>query len=130
VPMRVRVPGLLEQPGFLIGSAEVDPDTGQVIASHAEVAETTHTAFSGTDRVTARLIVRRVRRLRPRAGQLELDTHLWRHHGIFTDRVEPLLQAEGEHRGHAIVEQVIADLKAGPLAHCPGRSTPTPVGSR
>jgi hypothetical protein len=33
-------------------NAEVDPDTGQVIASHAEVAETTHTAFSGTDRVT------------------------------------------------------------------------------
>lgn len=30
-----------------------------------------------------------------------------------------LLQAESSHRGHAIVEQVIADLKAGPLAHLP-----------
>ena len=27
--------------------------------------------------------------------------------------------AESQHRGHAIVEQVIADLKAGPLAHLP-----------
>jgi hypothetical protein len=30
-----------------------------------------------------------------------------------------MLQAETSHRGHAIVEQVIADLKAGPLAHLP-----------
>jgi hypothetical protein len=28
-------------------------------------------------------------------------------------------QSEGHHRGHAIVEQVIADLNAGPLAHLP-----------
>jgi hypothetical protein len=30
-----------------------------------------------------------------------------------------MLQAEAQHRGHAIVEQVIADLKNGPLAHLP-----------
>ena len=30
-----------------------------------------------------------------------------------------MLQAEADHRRHAIVEQVIADLKGGPLAHLP-----------
>jgi hypothetical protein len=30
-----------------------------------------------------------------------------------------MLQAETTHRGHAIVEQVIADLKSGALAHFP-----------
>ena len=30
-----------------------------------------------------------------------------------------MLQAEADHRRHAIVEQVIADLKKGPLAHLP-----------
>ncbi len=103
-------------------NAEIDRDTGEVIASHAEVAEASYTAFAGRHRLTGRLIVRRVRRLRPVTGQLELDTDLWRHHGIFTDRIEPLLVTEAQHRDHAIVEQVIADLKAGPLAHCPSGS--------
>ncbi len=30
-----------------------------------------------------------------------------------------MLQAETTHRGHAVIEQVHADLKAGPLAHLP-----------
>jgi hypothetical protein len=30
-----------------------------------------------------------------------------------------MLQAERSHRGHAIVEHVMADLKNGPLAHLP-----------
>jgi len=30
-----------------------------------------------------------------------------------------LIQAEKTHRGHAIIEQVNADLKQGPLAHLP-----------
>ncbi len=30
-----------------------------------------------------------------------------------------MLQAERDHRRHAIIEQVIADLKNGPLAHLP-----------
>jgi hypothetical protein len=30
-----------------------------------------------------------------------------------------MLAAESTHRAHAIVEQVIADLKNGPLAHLP-----------
>jgi hypothetical protein len=33
-----------------------------------------------------------------------------------------MLAAEASHRDHAIVEQVIADLKSGPLAHVPSGS--------
>ena len=35
-----------------------------------------------------------------------------------------MLAAEAAHRAHAIVEQVIADLKNGPLAHLPSGSFP------
>lgn len=101
-------------------SSHVDPDTGQVVDSHADVAEVPYTAFAGTKHpITARLVVRRVRRLRPRTGQLELHTDLWRHHAILTDRIEALLPVEAEHRDHAIVEQVIADLKNSGMAHLP-----------
>ena len=97
--------------------------------SDAEVAETVLTAFTGRrrrDRVTARLIVRRVRRLNPQhvpTGQTEAFA-VYRYHAIFTDSAEPMLAAEATHRDHAIVEQVIAELKNGPLAHLPsGRFT-------
>jgi Transposase DDE domain group 1 len=92
--------------------------------SDAEVAETTLTAFTGRrrrDHITARLIVRRVRRLNPKtapAGQTEAFA-VYRYHAIFTDSTEPMLAAEATHRDHAIVEQVIAELKNGPLAHLP-----------
>jgi hypothetical protein len=46
----------------------------------------------------------------------------WRHHAVFTDSAEPMLAAEAAHRDHAIVEQVIADLKAGPLPRMPSGS--------
>jgi hypothetical protein len=46
----------------------------------------------------------------------------YRHHAVFTDSPLTMLQAEKSHRGHAIVEQVIADLKAGALAHLPSGS--------
>jgi len=92
--------------------------------SDAEVAETTLTAFTGRRRreqITARLIVRRVRRLNPAtvpAGQTEAFA-VYRYHAVFTDSAEPMLAAEATHRDHAIVEQVIAELKNGPLAHLP-----------
>jgi len=38
---------------------------------------------------------------------------------VFTDSPMTLVQAEAQHRGHAIIEQVHADLRAGPLAHLP-----------
>jgi hypothetical protein len=39
-----------------------------------------------------------------------------------------MLDAEADHRRHAIIEQVIAGLKDGPLAHLPADSPPTPPG--
>ncbi len=41
---------------------------------------------------------------------------------MFTDSPLVMLQAEADHRRHAIIEQVIADLKSGPLAHLPSGS--------
>jgi hypothetical protein len=89
--------------------------------SDAEVAETSYTAFGsrGAQAVTARLLVRRVKLLPPAgADQLAL-VEGYRYHAVFTDSPLTMLQAEACHRGHAIIEQVIADLKNGPLAHLP-----------
>src|SRR3954452_559233 len=116
-------------------NAFTDPDTGELV-SDAEVAEVpAFTAFTSrrkNEQVTARLIVRRVKRLNPDlpsatargkvpAGQEELFTTFdqWRYHAVFTDSPEAMLDAEATHRAHAVIEQVIADLKAGPLAHLP-----------
>ncbi len=99
-------------------------DDEQRWVSDAEVAEISFTAFTGrrkADHITARLIVRRVRRLNPkavRAGQSEMFA-VYRYHAVFTDSPEPMLTAEATHRDHAIIEQVIADLKDSALAHLP-----------
>ncbi len=44
---------------------------------------------------------------------------VYRHHAVFTDSPLSMLDAEASHRAHAIIEQVIDDLKAGALAHAP-----------
>jgi len=88
--------------------------------SEAEVAEIPFTAFSSLAKrkqVSARLIVRRVPDLNP-VHHNPLFT-VYRHHAVFTNSPLPMIEAESAHRGHAIVEQVIADLKNGPLAHLP-----------
>jgi len=96
----------------------------QRFISDAEVAEVPFTSFTSrpkAEHITARLIVRRVKRLNPTSvpqDQGELFS-VYRHHGIFTDSPLVMLQAETSHRDHAIVEQVIADMKSGPLAHLP-----------
>jgi hypothetical protein len=91
--------------------------------SDAEVAEASYTAFTSKKKslqVTARLIVRRVRDKNKNAapGQGELFP-AWRYHAVFTDSPYELLQAEEQHRGHAVIEQLLADLNDGPLAHLP-----------
>jgi hypothetical protein len=78
------------------------PEEGQ-----AQVAET---VFGGR-----RLIVRRTRLLGPQA-QLWPD---WRHFAFITNRDEELALVESEHRDHAVVEQVISDLKDQALEHFP-----------
>jgi len=87
--------------------------------SRAEVAETSYTAFASQakrKRLTARLIVRRIPDL---AVEQDPLFPTWRYHAVFTDSPLPTLQAEKDHRAHAIVEQVIADLKNSALAHLP-----------
>ena len=104
-----------------------DPDTGELI-SDAEVAEVSFTAFTSRrkdEQVTCRLIVRRVKRLNQHArhGQDTLfDT--WRYHAFITNSTLTAVDADARHRGHAIIEQVIAELKNGPLAHLPSGSFP------
>jgi hypothetical protein len=100
--------------------------------SDAEVAEVEYTAFTSHQHrgrvpvpLTARLIVRRVRDLNASApaGQAELFP-VWRYHAVFTDSPFEMIQAEEQHRGHAIIEQVFADWNDGPLAHLPSGSFP------
>jgi Transposase DDE domain group 1 len=107
--------------------AVFDEELGRWI-SDAEVAEIPFTAFTSRrhgEQVTARLIVRRVRDANPahvmQNAQGELF-RVWRHHAVFTDSPLPMLAAEADHRRHAIIEQVIADLKNGPMAHLPSGS--------
>ena len=96
-----------------------DEDQARFI-SRAQVAETTYTAFSGRWRVTARLLVRRV----PDERKTTVDDQgvlfpVWRYHAVFTDSPFVLVEAEAQHRAHAIVEQLFAELIDGPLAHLP-----------
>jgi hypothetical protein len=98
-------------------------DDGQCWISDAEIARVAYTAFVSKPRhrqVTATLIVRRVKRLGAGAtrGQGELFT-TYRFHAVFTDSPLKLVEAEKAHRQHAVVEQVIADLKGSALAHAP-----------
>jgi Transposase DDE domain group 1 len=95
--------------------------------SDAEVAEVSYTAFTSKKggAVTARLIVRRVKDLNPAAAQGQGELFCaWRYHAVFTDSPFATLQAEEQHRDHAQVEQVFADLADGPLAHLPSGSFP------
>jgi DDE family transposase len=78
------------------------PDGGE-----AQIAETTYGQ--------RRLIVRRTRLIGPQA-ELFPD---WRHFAFITNRTDDIAVAEAEHRDHAVVEQVIADLKDQALAHFP-----------
>jgi hypothetical protein len=102
-----------------------DEATGTWV-SRAEVAEVPFTAFStkrATERVTGRLVVRRIPDLNPKNahGQDALfDT--WRFHAFFTT-TDPAdldtVAADKIHRDHAVIEQVHADLKNSALAHLP-----------
>jgi hypothetical protein len=92
-----------------------DPDTGAWI-SDAEVAEIAYTAFASThDRITARLVVRRVKD----ACHPDALFPVWRYHPFFTNTDLPVAEADITHRKHAIIETVFADLIDGPLAHLP-----------
>jgi hypothetical protein len=102
--------------------AVYDEESGRWI-SRAEVAEVGFTAFSSRKRaeqVPGRLVVRRIPDLnRPATpGQGSLF-QLWRFHAFFTTSGLDTVTADATHRGHAIIEQVHADLKNSALAHLP-----------
>ncbi len=78
------------------------PETGE-----AQIAETMLGA--------RRLIVRRTRLV---GAQAELWPD-WRHFAFVTNRTDALGLVEAEHRGHAVVELAIRDLKDQALAHFP-----------
>jgi hypothetical protein len=100
--------------------AVFDPGSGRWI-SRAEVAEIPFTAFSSrkkAEQVAGRLVVRRIPDLNPptHPGQAALFD-LWRFHAFFTTSDLDAVTADKTHRGHAIIEQVNADLKNSALAH-------------
>ena len=102
-----------------------DETTGELI-SRAEVAEVGFTAFASarkTDQVPGRLVVRRIPDFNAPAGPGQGSLfELWRFHAFFTTTDPEVLDtvaADKTHRGHAIIEQVHADLKNSALAHLP-----------
>ena len=107
--------------------AVFDKATGSWI-SRAEVAEVPFIAFAAqrkVDRVPGRLVVRRIPDLnaaKHRAAGQDTLFDTWRFHAFFTTTDATLLDtvaADKTHRGHAVIEQVHADLKASALAHLP-----------
>ena len=54
-----------------------------------------------------------------RAPAYQQVAHVARHFAFITNRTEEVVIVEAEHRDHAVVEQVIADLKDQALAHFP-----------
>jgi Transposase DDE domain group 1 len=103
--------GVRMQKGVREALAAIGGDAWQAIdypeQGEAQIAET---VYGGR-----RLIVRRTRLLGPQA-ELWPD---WRHFAFITNRDEEIALVEAEHREHAVVEQVIADLKDQALAHFP-----------
>ena len=102
--------------------AVYDSESGQWI-SRAEVAEVPFTAFSSrkpAEQVAGRLVVRRIPDVNRPANpdQASLFT-MWRFHAFFTTSDLDTVTADRTHRGHAIIEQVNADLKNAALAHLP-----------
>ena len=62
--------------------------------------------------------MRRIPDLNPHPGQATLF-ETWRFHAFFTTSALDTITADKIHRGHAIIEQVHADLKNSALAHLP-----------
>jgi hypothetical protein len=104
-----------------------DEESGTWISS-AQVAEVPYVAFTSkkkSERVTGRLVVRRIpdanAEKKKRTGQDGLF-EVYRHHAFFTTtpaEVADTVAVDKVHRAHAVIEQVHADLKSSALAHLP-----------
>jgi hypothetical protein len=98
-----------------------DEDTEQWVSS-AQIAETSYTAFTNTttngQRITARLIVRRVKKTNPEPTAELFD--VYRYQAVFTNSPFDLVTADAQHRDRAgTIEHVFADLNDSALAHFP-----------
>ncbi len=107
--------------------AVFDENSGRWI-SRAEVAETSFVAFCSakkSERVSGRLVVRRIPDFNAEKRKTEGQGTLfdvWRFHAFFTTadpQVLDTVAVDKVHRGHAVIEQVHADLKNSALAHLP-----------
>jgi Transposase DDE domain group 1 len=86
------------------------------IGDGADVAETTYRPFS-TKHPEVRLIVRRVK---PTPGSQLALFATYDYHAFITDREGAMIEVEADHRRHAVVEDVVRDLKYGVgLNHLP-----------
>ena len=99
------------------------PDTGE-LASDAEATEIEYTAFTGhpkAEHVTARLIVRRVRRVSTEAtsAQGELPTSWPLPSALHRQNLRDALGRAAAPAARPPIEQVIADGRGSALAHLP-----------
>ena len=104
--------GVRMQKGIRAAVEQVDESAWQTVEDYpkegeAQISETTYDG--------RRLIVRRTRLI---GSQAELWPD-WRHFAFITNRTDDIVIVESEHRDHAVVEQVIADLKDQALVHFP-----------
>jgi hypothetical protein len=103
--------GVRMQQGIREAVEAIEEAAWQTIAYPVEgEAQIAETSYRGR-----RLIVRRTRLVGAQA-QLWPD---WRHFAFITNRSDEITLVEREHREHAVVEQVVADLKEQALAHFP-----------
>ena len=122
IPEQAWVP--IQYPNAVWEADDSTPGGGYWV-SDAEVAEISFVAFSSkkkAQRVPCRLVVRRVRRLQPAGSDGAVQGELFaahRHHAFITNSTLSMIAADERHRDHALIEQVIAELKDGPLAHLP-----------
>ena len=104
--------GVRMQKGIRAAVEQIEESAWQRIEDYpkegeAQIAETTYGS--------RRLIVRRTRLV---GAQAELWPD-WRHFAFLTNRTDEITVVESEHRDHAVIEQVIVDLKDQALVHFP-----------
>uniref|UniRef100_UPI00262AD680 transposase n=1 Tax=uncultured Arthrobacter sp. TaxID=114050 RepID=UPI00262AD680 len=105
-------------------NAVFDEESGKWI-SDAEVAEIGFTAFTSkkkAERITGRLVVRRIPELNKAPAEQETLFDAHRFHAFFTTvggTVLDTVAADKTHRAHAVIEQVHADMKSSALASMP-----------
>lgn len=104
--------GVRQQPHVKAAIAAIPEQDWQTLEDYPEGGEA---QIAQTMLGRQRLIVRRTRLV---GAQAELWPN-WRHHAFLTNRTDAIELVEAEHRGHAVVELAICDLKDQALAHFP-----------